>query len=79
MLGQNRGEFRTTKTIDGEYCKSSYKSQYLWSCNRCSRYPFRPSSYLLVIIVFAVILGNLEYLVIFEVDLEGKGRLQVFL
>ena len=40
----------------------------------CSRYPVRPSSYLLVIIVFVAIQANLEYQVIFEVDLEGQGR-----
>ena len=29
-MGYIRGSFRRSRTIDGEYCKYSYKSQYLW-------------------------------------------------
>ena len=29
-MGYIRGGFKRSRTIDGEYCKYSYRSQYLW-------------------------------------------------
>ena len=30
IMGYIRGGFKRSRTIDGEYCKYSYRSQYLW-------------------------------------------------
>ena len=74
MMGYIRSGFRRSRTIDGEYCKYSRRSQYLWPRTGVVGIPSDTSSYLFVIIVFVAIQNNLQYWVIFEVDLEGQGR-----
>ena len=84
ILGHIRGGFRRSRDDRWRVLQVFLQEPVPLATYWCSRYPVGPSSYLLVIFVFVAIQTNLEYQVIFEVDLEGQGRsmariLQVFL